>query len=624
MIARKKWFSLFVGLFLLIGGYVAGAVHKTPGEPKTIVAPFAIVTEPQGCGCSDEQRSHGEEQIVSHHPIYRTGLLTGGEPLPEGEMLVGDPPASWDWRSATYEGVTGDWTTGVHNQGNCGSCYAFGSLAAFEAVINIKKKNPNYDRDLSEQFMVSCGSEWMSGIEGCNGAYATPTYNFLKTYGAIPESCFPYTSGSGTVPPCSQKCSNWQDLVIKIDSWHTVAADQTSIKNALIKYGPLSAGMTVYDDFYEYSGGVYEHPGSDPDPINHIICIVGYDDAQGCWICKNSWGIWWGDQGWFRIKYGECKIEQAVVYFTYADLSGPQLKVQMHRVKALGSIESWIEGEADWSYRISVNAGQGWVDQSNNAYSVNEDDHTEDVVHSFNVRIVQPEITIKVWDRDVVSGDDLADVSGYTGGGVDNDVTDVRGAIFYGKYNIVTNTFIPIDTIQMDGGFITTSGTNAPDSSSGSQSDVENDAKVWFTVSDTYTPPVADLVVSGSLNGSVRYGTTHFYLGSFTVKNNGVDPEGLCDSYLTWEVASYPSWGANWEFQPAGGSNLKSGQTVTVKVYVDVPSEMSTFTGSIKVWNTENHADYGIVSVTVQTSRDKSLLDVFSAHAFFKRLLSFI
>jgi C1A family cysteine protease len=36
---------------------------------------------------------------------------------------------------------------------------------------------------------------------------------------------------------------------------------------------------------------------------------VGYDDPNGCWICKNSWNTTWGEQGFFRIAYGECGIE---------------------------------------------------------------------------------------------------------------------------------------------------------------------------------------------------------------------------------------------------------------------------------------------------------------------------
>ena len=39
------------------------------------------------------------------------------------------------------------------------------------------------------------------------------------------------------------------------------------------------------------------------------MAIVGYDDNTGCWICKNSWGTGWGEQGFFRIAYGQCNIE---------------------------------------------------------------------------------------------------------------------------------------------------------------------------------------------------------------------------------------------------------------------------------------------------------------------------
>ena len=49
--------------------------------------------------------------------------------------------------------------------------------------------------------------------------------------------------------------------------------------------------------------------------------MVGWDDANKCWICKNSWGHGWGENGWFRIKYGECDIEDSTAYLV--DVYGP-------------------------------------------------------------------------------------------------------------------------------------------------------------------------------------------------------------------------------------------------------------------------------------------------------------
>ncbi|RLF25981.1 MAG: hypothetical protein DRN14_07665, partial [Thermoplasmata archaeon] len=40
----------------------------------------------------------------------------------------------------------------------------------------------------------------------------------------------------------------------------------------------------------------------------HAVVIVGWNDADSCWICKNSWGTGWGESGWFRIKYNDSNI----------------------------------------------------------------------------------------------------------------------------------------------------------------------------------------------------------------------------------------------------------------------------------------------------------------------------
>jgi hypothetical protein len=71
--------------------------------------------------------------------------------------------------------------------------------------------------------------------------------------------------------------------------------------------------MTVYGDFYSYTGGVYEHVYGE-ELGGHLVTLVGWDDSNSCWICKNSWGEDWGEDGWFRIKYSECDIEQDTAY----------------------------------------------------------------------------------------------------------------------------------------------------------------------------------------------------------------------------------------------------------------------------------------------------------------------
>jgi hypothetical protein len=108
-----------------------------------------------------------------------------------------------------------------------------------------------------------------------------------------------------------------------------------------------------------------------------------------------------------------------------------------------------------------------------------------------------------------------------------------------------------------------------------------------------FTDP--DLTCNGTLSwDEIKPGTT--IQGNFTVSNSGAPL-----SYLNWEVTSYPTWGT-WSFTPASGTNLLSGENVTVHVDVIAPKEKHTpFQGNITIVNTENPNDYCMLHVTLTT-----------------------
>lgn len=233
----------------------------------------------------------------------------------ERHVTITDIPPRWNWRWATYNNITGDWTTPPKNQGPCGSCWDFAAMGALEAVINIRAKNPDYDIDLSEQYLLSCPVS--SG--GCSGWNAYWAYSYLLNHGgAIPEECFPYYANDNI--PCDAKCEDWRDHLFPITDFGTMRnPERDEIKSVLLSSGPVVAEMAVYGDFGSYDGGVYEHPGEEPvSAINHQVVIVGYDDTLNCWICKNSWGTEWGENGFFRIAYGDCQIEHFIIYVDFS------------------------------------------------------------------------------------------------------------------------------------------------------------------------------------------------------------------------------------------------------------------------------------------------------------------
>jgi cathepsin B len=77
----------------------------------------------------------------------------------------------------------------------------------------------------------------------------------------------------------------------------------------------METAFSVYEDFLHYSGGVYHHV-TGAFVGGHAIKILGWgtDSASGLnyWLCANSWGTAWGEQGFFRIMQGELGIDSAV------------------------------------------------------------------------------------------------------------------------------------------------------------------------------------------------------------------------------------------------------------------------------------------------------------------------
>jgi C1A family cysteine protease len=201
-------------------------------------------------------------------------------------------PLAIDWRNNS-----GDWTTAVKDQGYCGSCVAHAVCGAVESRIKIVCKNKDLNKDLSEAELFFCGC----GNCCVPGWSFDSALNFTKNTGVCEEASFPYTDHD-------QPCKAGLTPYIKLVGW-TKLLTIPDRKNILATKGPIVGGMKVYEDFQRhYTGGVYKQTSS-VFKGNHAILIVGYDDNLGCWICKNSWGTAWGENGWFKIAYGECQID---------------------------------------------------------------------------------------------------------------------------------------------------------------------------------------------------------------------------------------------------------------------------------------------------------------------------
>jgi C1A family cysteine protease len=203
-------------------------------------------------------------------------------------------PSHIDWRDNG-----GNYVTPIRDQKSCGSCWAFAATAALESATLIALGTPGVDLNLAEQILVSC-----SGAGSCGGGSPGSASSYIKNTGLPLESCYSYTGTNGN---CSNACSNWQASSYKITDYYYVTTSSPTVetlKNALYNYGPLATTMQVYSDFDSYKSGIYSHVTGYLRG-GHAILLVGYDDPGQYFICKNSWGTWWGDSGFFKIAYSQ-------------------------------------------------------------------------------------------------------------------------------------------------------------------------------------------------------------------------------------------------------------------------------------------------------------------------------
>ena len=227
-------------------------------------------------------------------------------------------PVHFDWRD---QGIV----TPVKDQGNCGSCWAFGTAGIMESSLWL---DGIANTDLSEQFLIDCNKDGWD----CNGGWTAHKYhyNYLgknqAVVGAVLESTKPYLDHDGTCVsnyPKFYKLGQWAFVT---GSEYTVPTDE-QIKSAIYTYGPITAGVCAGTgwDTYTGSGGIFSTDESSQCYIpgvesctNHQIILVGWDDTNRYWILKNSWGAGWGIGGYMYIKYGISRVGEGTSWVSGA------------------------------------------------------------------------------------------------------------------------------------------------------------------------------------------------------------------------------------------------------------------------------------------------------------------
>lgn len=191
-----------------------------------------------------------------------------------------------------------DWRTGAgllppRDQGlECNTCTAFALCAVLADLQRIRQ--PGSERVLSPGHLHWC----LAGQSCPDGLDLSRAVSLLRAspVAASTPNDYPFNPAA---------CGSAQGIVrVRRSEALYTAADAKRALGA----GPILGVMDLYSDFWRaYGGGIYRHRAG-PYLNRHTVEIVGYDDAGGYWILKNSRGPGWGEGGYARVAYGECGI----------------------------------------------------------------------------------------------------------------------------------------------------------------------------------------------------------------------------------------------------------------------------------------------------------------------------
>ncbi len=274
----------------------------------------------------------------------RAEILARADGLLAAAADVGALPDKFDLR--TVEGA--NYLTETRDQGACGSSVAFGVIAAIEGTARYLRRVPDLAIDLSEAHLFyGYGGEL--NLDSATGWLPIPALR-EATKGITYESEWPYVAGdtARTMPPLS---AQWRDHQAIPDGVTDVTGAFGRIKEHLLDYGPVTACLEVFSDFYAYRSGVYQHVSGSIQG-GHCVAIVGWDDASGAWTIKNSWGSSWGQSGFGQIKYGEVFVDS----WQNAGVTAVDLRTWSSPQRVLGAYSTG-DARNGWVYL----SGTGWL-----------------------------------------------------------------------------------------------------------------------------------------------------------------------------------------------------------------------------------------------------------------------
>lgn len=296
-------FKLTVFLVLVVYSCSEGMVNKSTYDNLRKTATYKLKdwnTNPFRKISKEQFYQEYASKDIPHIPEIKYG-----KPV---SSIKNDLPEYYDARDMYKECVPV-----IKSQGQCGSSPAFAGAQALAFRFCIV--TGNYV-ELSPQDQIACKHH------RCKLGDLVSSWKYYEEEGLVSEKCFPFVSGNKTeFPECpntNQTCvvdkEGKQEKFVKYKAKEGSSKEFNSvdaIKNEIMEFGPIQAGMFLFESLLHYDSGIYK--ADTGTPIGwHAITLLGWgvEDGVEYWIGQNSWGKDWGENGYIRISLHSAAIDK--------------------------------------------------------------------------------------------------------------------------------------------------------------------------------------------------------------------------------------------------------------------------------------------------------------------------
>ena len=206
-------------------------------------------------------------------------------------------PSTVDWRGTGAD-------SGVKDQADCGSCWAFGSVGALESAWFLAT---GHAVKFSEQQVMDCSWGYVPDREdaasACDGGDAyTGVGHVVEAGGVAFLHNYQYLGQNDYCREDSRDIKGG-----KFAGFARIPRfNDSALMEAVYTRGPITVSLDAsQDSFTFYSSGVYYDTQCmwKPADLDHSMMLVGYgtDSAGDYWLIKNSWSTHWGDNGYIKV-----------------------------------------------------------------------------------------------------------------------------------------------------------------------------------------------------------------------------------------------------------------------------------------------------------------------------------